>query len=207
MFPSVSKFTSDPAAQRTGGSAASHSASDALPKSQDFTVRRLYQRSTETRCGWSAAMMGWTPTATCSASVADVAFRTAWNERLGHLAMFEALEDADDAVKLLLDRACEWLNGRGMEAARAGFLAGVSEFPFRMDAYDVLPPSWLRQNPPSYHRMLKRAGFAVEKGMVDYKLRVTPELERRCEAQRRADEGARRGDRATARSPARPAGP
>ncbi len=115
-------------------------------------------------------------------AMVDARYNRHWNERLGHVALFEALADADEAVKSLLDEACAWLDEQGMEAARAGWCIGALEFPFAMDAYDVLPPSMLRQNPPYYHRMLKRAGFEVEKGMVDYKLRVTPELEKRWEA-------------------------
>ncbi len=90
----------------------------------------------------------------------------------------------EDATRALMDEACGWLAERGTEAARAGFCVGALEFPFVMDAYDVLAPSMRRQNPPYYHRMLKRAGFVVEKGMVDYKLRVTPELEKRWQASR-----------------------
>lgn len=117
-----------------------------------------------------------------AAAVVDARYNRHWNERIGHVVMFEALDDADELVKPLLDQACGWLAERGMQAARAGFCFGTFELPFRMDAYDVLPPSMLRQNPSSYHRMLKRAGFEVEKGMVDYKLRVTPELEQRWES-------------------------
>jgi hypothetical protein len=114
-------------------------------------------------------------------AVVDGRYNRHWNERLGHVALFEALPGADDAVRSLMDEACGWLAERGTEAARAGFCMAALETPFAMDAYDVLPPSLLRQNPPYYHRMLKRAGFVVEKGMVDYKLRVTPELEKRWE--------------------------
>jgi GNAT superfamily N-acetyltransferase len=97
-----------------------------------------------------------------------------WNDRVGHLLMFEALPDAREAVRLLLDEACAWLAERGMEAARNGF--GLFDMPYNTDAYDVLPPSMMRQNPPSYHALIKGAGFETEQGFVDYALEVTPAL-------------------------------
>src|SRR5439155_1361189 len=65
------------------------------------------------------------------------------------------------------------------EAAGAGF--GLGEFPFVIDAYDALPPNLVRQNPAYYHAFLKDAGFESEKGWVDYKITVTPELIERWE--------------------------
>lgn len=52
-------------------------------------------------------------------------------------------------------------------------LAGVS---FVIDDYESLPPNILRHNPAYYHALLKDAGFESEKGFVDYKLEVRPEL-------------------------------
>jgi hypothetical protein len=63
------------------------------------------------------------------------------------------------------------------------------EFPFVIDAYEALPPPFVKQNPPYYHRLLKDAGFESEKGWVDYKIRVRPELVERWES---ALEAARR---------------
>jgi GNAT superfamily N-acetyltransferase len=97
-----------------------------------------------------------------------------WNERVGHLLMFEALPAARAASRLLLDEACAWLAERGMEAARNGF--GLFDMPYNTDAYDVLPPSMMRQNLPSHHGHIKAAGFETERGFVDYALEVTPLL-------------------------------
>ena len=121
-------------------------------------------------------------------AIVDPRYQRHWNERLGHLVWFEALPDHHEAVDRLLDEASAWLASRGAVAARAGM--GLLDLPFAMDAYDVLPPSLLRQNPEYYHLLLKRARFEVEQGWVDYKARVTPELVARWE---RALEGARRG--------------
>jgi GNAT superfamily N-acetyltransferase len=45
-----------------------------------------------------------------------------------------------------------------------------------VDDYESLPPDLARQNPDYYHRLLKDAGFESEKGWVDYKIEVRPEL-------------------------------
>lgn len=120
-------------------------------------------------------------------AVIDERYQRHWRETLGHLVMFEALPGTREAVRLLMDAACEWLAARGATAARAG--SGVLEFPFAIDAYEALPPSWLRQNPAYYHALLKDAGFETERGFVDYRIRVRPELVTRWES---AVEGARR---------------
>ena len=59
-----------------------------------------------------------------------------------------------------------------------------------IDDYETLPPDIARQNPAYYHALLKDAGFETERGWVDYKIEVTPELiaryESALEASRRA---------------------
>jgi GNAT superfamily N-acetyltransferase len=120
-------------------------------------------------------------------AVIDEHYNRHWNERLGHIVMFEAMPDGHEATQLLMDAACEWLRERGAEAARAGF--GLLDFPFVIDDYESLPPNLARQNPDYYHRLLKDAGFESEKGWVDYKIEVRPE---RVEQWKLALESARR---------------
>jgi hypothetical protein len=119
----------------------------------------------------------------------DERYQRLWNERLGHLLLFEALPGAEHAVRAMLDRACDWLAAEGADAARTGF--GVFDFPYVIDAYDALPPNLLRQNPPFYHRLLKDSGFETEQGFVDYKIEVRPELVARWESA--AEAGRRAG--------------
>ena len=107
-------------------------------------------------------------------AVMDEHYNRHWREHLGHIIMFEAMPDGHEATQLLMDAACAWLRERGAEAARAGF--GLLEFPFVIDDYESLPPNLARQNPDYYHRLLKDAGFESEKGWVDYKIAVQPEL-------------------------------
>ena len=94
-----------------------------------------------------------------------------WNEQLGQLIQFEALEGEDVAVAAMLDEAVQLLRERGMRAVRSGFAAFL-DYPYAIDNYDSLPSFLLRGNPASYHRYFKEAGFVTEKGQVDYTARA-----------------------------------
>lgn len=109
-----------------------------------------------------------------------------WNEQLGQLIHFEALEGEDDAVAAMVEAAVAWLRERGMRAVRSGFAAFL-DYPYAIDNYGSLPSFLLRGNPPSYHRYFKNSGFMTEKGQVDYTAPLTPEIVARC---RRIAEGA-----------------
>ena len=98
-----------------------------------------------------------------------------WNEQLGQLIQFEALEGEDVAVAAMLDEAVQALRERGMRAVRSGFAAFL-DYPYAIDNYDSLPSFLLRGNPASYHRYFKEAGFVTEKGQVDYTAPLTPEI-------------------------------
>jgi hypothetical protein len=121
-------------------------------------------------------------------AIIDSHYQRHWNEPLGHIVMFEAMPNTRDAVNPMMDAASEWLKANGANAARAGY--GLLEFPFVIDDYETLPPDIARQNPAYYHALLKDAGFETERGWVDYKIEVTPDLvaryESALEASRRA---------------------
>ena len=109
------------------------------------------------------------------AAVVDERYLERWDEPLGHIVMFEALPDTTEAVRALFDAACDWLRGQhGILAVRTGS-GPAFDMPYLLDAYDVLPPMSIRQNPAYYHSLLKEARFEAEKGWVDYKIEVTPE--------------------------------
>jgi GNAT superfamily N-acetyltransferase len=107
-------------------------------------------------------------------AVLDRRYNEHWNETLGHIALFEALPHAQEATRRLIDTASAWLAEQGATAARAGY--GMMDLPFVIDDYESLPPTVLRHNPPYYHSLLKEAGFEIEKGWVDYRIDVVPEL-------------------------------
>lgn len=111
-------------------------------------------------------------------AVSDLRYQKHWNESLGHISLFEALPDTTKAVRLVVDAASEWLEEQGLTAARCGFGA-PNDWSFTTDAYESLPPSFVRQNPPYYHSLLKEARFFSERGWVDYKIKVEPDLLKR----------------------------
>jgi len=113
-------------------------------------------------------------------AVVDERYQRHWNEKLGHVVMFEALRGHRNGVRQLMDEACEWLASQGAVAARTGM--GMLDTPFVVDDYESLPPQVIRHNPVYYHSLLKDAGFETEKGWVDYKIAVTPELVARWES-------------------------
>src|SRR5208282_3723915 len=108
-----------------------------------------------------------------------------WNEQLGQLIHFEALEGEDIAVAAMLEQAVQSLRERGMRAVRSGFAAFL-DYPYAIDNYDLLPSFLLRGNPPSYHRYFKEAGFVTEKGQVYYTVPLTPESRSRYRRMARA---------------------
>jgi GNAT superfamily N-acetyltransferase len=113
-------------------------------------------------------------------AVVDHRYQRHWNERLGHAVMFEALPDTREAVRALMDAACDWLASEGAEVVRAGM--GMLDFPFAIDDEETLPPTFVRQNPRYYQTLLKEAGFETERGFVDYRIGVRPELVARWES-------------------------
>lgn len=113
-------------------------------------------------------------------AVVDDRYQQRWQEPIGHLNLFEALPDTSAATRALLGVAADWLAAEGARTARLGF--GSLESPFATDAYEVLPPSWLRQNPAYYHGLIEDAGFAPERRFVDYKIEVRSELTARWTA-------------------------
>jgi GNAT superfamily N-acetyltransferase len=107
-------------------------------------------------------------------AIFDQRYNDHWGEKLGHIALFEALPDAHEATRRLIEAASDWLAERGATAARAGY--GMMDLPFVIDDYESLPPTILRHNPPYYHTLLKESGFEVEKGWVDYRIDIRPRL-------------------------------
>ena len=99
-----------------------------------------------------------------------------WNEQLGQLIQFEALEGEDVAVAAMLDEAVQALRESVKCAEVHSGFAAFLDYPYAIDNYDSLPSFLLRGNPASYHRYFKEAGFVTEKGQVDYTAPLTPEI-------------------------------
>jgi ribosomal protein S18 acetylase RimI-like enzyme len=108
-------------------------------------------------------------------AVVNRRYNSHWNEQLGHLIHFEALDDEHEGTVAMLQMAAEWLRSRGMIAVRSGFAAFL-DYPYVIDHYERLPSFLLRGNPAYYHSYLKNAGFEVEKGQIDYTAPLDAEL-------------------------------
>ena len=116
-----------------------------------------------------------------------------WNEQLGQLIQFEALEGEDVAVAAMLDQAVQSLRDRGMRSVRTGFAAFL-DYPYAIDNYDSLPSFLLRGNPASYHTLLQGVGLRNrERAGRLYRAahtrnpRALPPDGRRCRSCRRYD--------------------
>jgi ribosomal protein S18 acetylase RimI-like enzyme len=114
-------------------------------------------------------------------AVFDPGYGQHWGERAGHITMFEALPDAEAEAAAMLHEASAWLQSQDCSYVRAGFLIGWS-MPFVIDAYHRRPTFLHLYNPPHYHGFLKNAGFATEKGVVEYQVRFTDQLAERYRA-------------------------
>ncbi len=131
------------------------------------------------------AVQGDRPLARAVAMI-DRRYQRHWREPLGHVVMFEALPETREASRRVIDAACEWLVEHGAVAARAGSTSAPMDMPFRLDDDGLLPPMGMRQNAGYMNTLLKDAGFETERGWVDYRIDVSPELIVRWESAREA---------------------
>jgi GNAT superfamily N-acetyltransferase len=111
-------------------------------------------------------------------AVIDEKYNARWNEKTGHLIYFEALPDNDMAIDLLFTMSCDWLRQQGCGRARVSFLLGW-HLPWTIDAYSEVPSIFHTYNPPYYHSYAKSAGFFTEKGVTQYQVDFSRELEKR----------------------------
>lgn len=111
-------------------------------------------------------------------AVVDDLYNRHWNERMGHLLLFEALPNYEEQIQALFRTACEWLRGYNCQTARIPFLMGW-QFPLTIDAYDTVPAFAHSCNPPYYHSYIKNTGFQTECGQVQYQLQFTSSLAHR----------------------------
>ena len=108
-------------------------------------------------------------------AVIEETYNLRWNEQMGHLLFFEALPDQQDAVSELFRTACQWLKAHNCKSVRSTMLISW-QLPMIIDAYDTVPTLFHAFNPPYYHSYVKNAGFATERGAVQYQMKFTPAL-------------------------------
>ena len=98
-----------------------------------------------------------------------------YDTREGHLCHFDALPGSMEAVRELMDEACQWLDMRGARLARLAFRPGW-DTPLTIDAYDARPTLSHRCNPAYYHALLANCRFTASRRMVEYQATFTPDL-------------------------------
>jgi len=108
----------------------------------------------------------------------DEGFNRHWKQDAGHIHFFEALPGAGEEAQTVLDAACQWLGERGCAFARLGFLYAW-QIGLTIDAYEEPPTAFHTYNPPYYHGFVKNAGFQTERGLVEYRVRFSPDLANR----------------------------
>jgi len=111
-------------------------------------------------------------------AMVDDLYRAQRKEKAGHLLFFDARPDCEDEAASVLEEACRWLRGQDAEFARLGLKFGW-QLPYTIDAYDAPPTILHTYNPPYYHRHIKNAGFATEKGVVEFRVQFTAALAER----------------------------
>lgn len=98
-------------------------------------------------------------------------FNEYYNDRIGFFGFFESIDDFSVA-KALLDRAREWLSGKGMRVMRGpgGYSTATHEAHqgVLIDGFTTPPTVELTHNPPYYAELLTRYGLSKVKDYHAY---------------------------------------
>jgi hypothetical protein len=104
------------------------------------------------------------------AAVEDADYIKFHGEKTGYLGMFECVDDVAVA-RALVDRAAQWLRGRGMTSMigplelSTNYISGVL-----LDAFDRDPGINMPYNPPYYDRLLGECGLTKAKDLLHWAL-------------------------------------
>jgi len=111
-------------------------------------------------------------------------FNDYYNARIGFFGFFETVEDYDVA-RLLLDRAREWLEARGMETMRGpgaySTATHESQQGVLIDGFDTPPTVELTHNPPYYAEFLERYGLVKAKDYHAYMINISDDPDDRLQ--------------------------
>jgi GNAT superfamily N-acetyltransferase len=101
-----------------------------------------------------------------SAFVDHLALQT-WGEPIGLFGSYECVDD-DEASRLLLGTAREWLQARGMRAMRGPWSFGSQEWGLVVEGYEPPPIVMAPYNPPYYNRQFGAFGLQKAKDLLVY---------------------------------------
>jgi GNAT superfamily N-acetyltransferase len=88
-----------------------------------------------------------------------------WKEKVGFFGSYECI-DSDEAAKLLLDTARDFLKKHGMAEMRGPINLNVSEWGFIVEGFDHPPVILSPYNPPYYNRQVGNYGMVKAKDLL-----------------------------------------
>lgn len=92
-------------------------------------------------------------------------------DKTGFFGLFESVDDAAVAGALL-DRAAEWLKGKGLTSMQGPFNLSTNDELYSggvlIDGFDTQPAFMMAHNPPYYQRLMEGAGMAKAKDLLAY---------------------------------------
>jgi len=102
------------------------------------------------------------------AAILDKAYNRFHQEEAGHFGFFESIDDREVA-KALLDRAWEWLKGRGAKVLRGPVNPSTNyECGLLIDGFDSDPMVMMPYNPRYYSELMDEAGLRKAKDLLAY---------------------------------------
>lgn len=102
------------------------------------------------------------------AAIANRLHNELHEDKVGFFGCFEA-EDDQAIADALFDTAADWLRARGLDTMRGPVNLSVNdESGLLVDGFDLPPTIMMPHNPPSYPRLVERAGFAAAKNLFVY---------------------------------------
>jgi ribosomal protein S18 acetylase RimI-like enzyme len=97
----------------------------------------------------------------------DRAFNAYYGSTIGFFGAFECVNDPEIAAGLLAGTE-SWLRQRGMSAVRGPIHPVAESWGFLLQGYDSPPVFMAPYNPPYYHDLVSRLGYAKAKDLLAY---------------------------------------
>jgi GNAT superfamily N-acetyltransferase len=89
----------------------------------------------------------------------------------GYFGLFECIDD-EGVAHALLDRAAEWLRGKGRTSMQGPFNLSTNDELYSggvlIEGFDTPPVFMMGHNPPYYQRLVESAGFEKAKDLLAY---------------------------------------
>ncbi|UCC75238.1 MAG: N-acetyltransferase [Gemmatimonadota bacterium] len=94
------------------------------------------------------------------------------DDKVGFFGFFESVDD-QEVAKALLDRAAEWVGGRGLDTLRGPTSFSTNEeCGLQIDNFESSPYVMMAYNPPYYVDLLEGCGLTKVKDLLAYEIRA-----------------------------------